>query len=235
MEGKVLDNIGYVAYGYLMKHGKPKHLFRAMSYFHSPHIQHVTSPRWHRWQWAGSSEISLHLNSRLGKLCVFIPWSDIILTCLVKSKLYIKWKNGNIKETFCYSMMLWKTRNIAINEFFIMCSLQNSLFEIWHVFPRMKSKNSIKGQTNTTYTHFVIRKFSKFHLFWLSMYNTRILLPISIRDASNIKQYTGGSEKPIHFQNKCPLFNLFWKSNLVSFNTFSMSFHEHLQLLIFQK
>ena len=107
---------------------------------------------------------------------------------------------------------------------FHLVQFAKQFFEIWHVFPRMKSKNSIKGQTNTTYTHFVIQKFLKFHLFWLSMYNTRILLPISIRDASNIKQYTGGSEKPIHFQNKCPLFNLFWKSNLVSFNTFSTSF-----------
>ena len=122
--------------------------------------------------------------------------------------------------------MQWKTRNFAINEFSTFYSLQNIYFEIWHVFLQMKSKNSIKGQTNTTYTHFVIQKFLKFHLFWLSMYNTRILLPISIRDASNIKQYTGGSEKPIHFQNKCPLFNLFWKSNLVSFNTFSMSFQK---------
>ena len=118
---------------------------------------------------------------------------------------------------------------------FHLVQFAKQFFEIWHVFPRMKWKNSIKEQTNTTYTHFVIRNFSKFHLLWLSMYNTRILLPISIRDASNIKQYTGGSEKPIHFQNKCPLFNLFWKSNLVSFNTFSMSFHKHLQLLILQK
>ena len=146
MEGKVLDNIGYVAYGYLMKHGKPKHLFRAMSYFHSPHIQHVTSPRWHRWQWAGSSEISLHLNSRLGKLCVFIPWSDIILTCLVKSKLYIKWKDSNIKETFCYSMMLWKNRNFAINEFFILYSLQNDLLKFDTFFREWNQRKVSKGK-----------------------------------------------------------------------------------------
>ena len=72
----------------------------------------------------------------------------------------------------------------------------------------MKSKNSIKGQTNTAYTNFVILKFPKFHLFWLSMYNTRILLPISIRDASNIKQYTGGSEKTNTFSKQMPIVQL---------------------------